>query len=94
MTKFGDWIRTFDIWSNDFDRDLANLTAQLEEALAQECWHANTGAGGYDIEGAQPGRNCMEAEEYPAPDDRGCPGRCKPCLALAACKEFQEKYDA
>ena len=33
MTKFGDWIRTFDIWSNDFDRDLANLTAQCEEAL-------------------------------------------------------------
>ncbi len=51
-----------------------------QEAL--KCWHSNTGAGGYNMRGEHPERNCMEAEERPDPDDEGCPGRCKPCLAL------------
>ena len=74
-------------------RDALRLAAQQHEALEHGCWHSNTGAGGYDVAGEHPGRNCMEAEERPDPDDAACPGRCKPCLAIRAAEEFQERYD-
>ena len=80
-------------WVNSFVCDLAALCAQLHEALEHWCWHANTGAGGYDVAGEHPGRNCMEAEAHPDPDDAGCPGRCKPCAAIDTAREFQEKHD-
>ncbi|KKL96509.1 hypothetical protein LCGC14_1843810 [marine sediment metagenome] len=64
MTDFGNWIRS---QGNAllFDNDLANLAAQLEEAL------------GPAPHGWPRGTNCQ------------CPAH----AALAACKEFQERYD-
>ena len=72
MTKFGDWIRERYVPMHDREYDLANLTAQLEEAT--DCKRGRRGS-------------CVNYKNFPK--DQWCDG----CLALAACKEFQEKYN-
>ena len=76
MTDFGDWLRTFDIWSNDFDNDLANLAALLEEELDKRRNPGNPHLReGDHADGGGCPQDCLDFR-----------------AALKACKEFREKW--